>query len=386
MLPIHLNFSPERQSASPTLNARGFLLGLTDAHAVQLDERRFRVYTPAGRYRTFHRDRKNPNVIHSGKNWKGELKGDVLSVSSECGDRLTYHQGVISQMQLKNRKFDFIKSGRTVTEIREGGKSILRVSTDPLTGNLKFGFGFDREIKFEFAERPIVQVVAEKNVVGKTERSLHKVSGGNGFSQNFDFAVNEKIQPTIHVGSQGFTWDAATGFLLSDGVWQYDTKLGETELDNAIIERANFKGEKESWRHNKAKGEEIVQGSNGVKKITTWFTAGKLAGKMRKIETQKPSDKNISSLITYTYDADSRLIRRTEDSAIFTFEYGLNGKTMVKKKLGSKIIYANIQSPTDGLLWSKAGEISQTEIESEINKHFSNQSVFPSQNLTNKKQ
>lgn len=309
VLPIHLNFNASRHSVSPTLDASGFLLGLTDATAVQLDERKFRIYTPAGRYRTFRRDRKNPNVVHSGKSWKGELKGDVLSVASECGDRLTYRQGVISEMQIKDRKFDFIRSGGKVSEIREGGKTILKVATDSMSGDVVLSYGFNKKIVFQFGERPVVQVIKGKNVVGQKERSLCKIVGENGFTRDFEFAVNKDIQPTMKVGNEKFVWNPTNGFMISDGIWQYDIKPGEADSANAVIARINFEGGREFWHRNRSKGEEIIENVDGTRKITTWFTSGQLAGRKRVIQKVKNNKKTTEIKFLYDENGKRRKIR-----------------------------------------------------------------------------
>src|SRR5690606_32226464 len=87
-LPLYLNFRANRNSNSPGLGVRGFTLAATDANAVALNENSFLIHTPAGRYKVFTRDKVQPNVLHGGGNWKGEIKEQTLTIYSDCGDRI----------------------------------------------------------------------------------------------------------------------------------------------------------------------------------------------------------------------------------------------------------------------------------------------------------
>ena len=119
---------------SAGLGVPGFMLGLTDSSMVALDERRFLMQSPSGRYRTFRRDRKNPHILESGPKWAGEIKGDVITVSLECGAKLVFQQGRLARLQIKGRTFEFIRNGNRVTEVREGGRPLATLRENRLTG------------------------------------------------------------------------------------------------------------------------------------------------------------------------------------------------------------------------------------------------------------
>ena len=298
MLPLHLNFRADRHMQSPTLGTSGFLFGLGDATAVALDENRFLMHTPAGRYLLFRRDRKDPNILTSGKKWVGEIKEDVITIATSCGDRLTYRRGQLTRMALKERVFDYVYHNGQLSEIKEKGRTVItfKREDDHLLVQSRDG----KQVRFNFGERPVVQHIAGQNVIGKLGKTLASVVTTSGEEVKFAFGVTSDIKPTLEVEESLLTWNAANGEVLQDGEWMYEIKPGEKPFHNAAIGRENAKKELEFWHKDTVKGEEISRNINGFETFVTKFASGHLAGKIRKKEITKNGKKIEEEKRSYT--------------------------------------------------------------------------------------
>lgn len=302
ILPINFNFNASKRATLPTLNAQGFRIGLTDANAVQLDEKTFRIYTPAGRYRDFRRDRKNPNILHGGKSWKGEIRGNTISVVSNCGDRLVYHQGFISQMHLKRRRFDFIRSGGKVDEIREGSDALLKIVADRSNDTVFLVDKLGQRFEFYFGERPVIAKIDGRNLIVKETRCVKRIIAPN-LNQVFSFEVDERLQPFLKLGDNVFTWQSSNGRLISDGLWSYN-EVAEKKLSYPFIERINAQGKKEHWIYDKSNGMESIKLSRGLERRTERFTKGNLKGKIRRVRLLSNGILDSETRISYNESGD----------------------------------------------------------------------------------
>jgi YD repeat-containing protein len=144
------------------------------------------------------------------------------------------------------------------------------------------------------------------------QKSLAKLTFHDGTTKEYEFAVNDNLEPTVRIigGSQErlISWNPLAKQILKDGDWAYDIKPGEGLFANAAIGRTNEKGQREFWFYNGPKGEEIVHSFDGSSKITSWFTSGKLAGKLRQITSAD------SESFHYSYDASGALLRVTRST------------------------------------------------------------------------
>lgn len=346
-LPIHINFRGNRNLNSSGLGAPGFMLGITDANAVALDENTFVFYTPAGRYKVFTRDSRQPAVLHGEGNWKGEIKEETITITSECGDRMTYFKGVIAQMQIKDQRFDFIRTGGKVTEIREAGRTLATMTKDPMTGSLSLNLPNGKNIVFEYGERPHVQKIGGTNVVASKLPSIKSITLADGTKLGFDFGVTADILPSLSFQNRELTWDPQTGIILRDGEWKYSVQQGEHPFDNAAIARKKNSGESEFWSDDTTKGIEIEIAVSGLRKKTVRFTSGIAKGSIRSLEIYQ-NDKPISKT-TFSYDEKGRRFREI-------YEKG-GEKTLVRfaretKKDGTQVVKALKNEGV--LLWEKS--------------------------------
>ncbi len=277
VLPLRVIFRSESNASSPYVG-QGWDIPLLESHIVQINEREFRMVEPTGWFRLFWRDGKNPSLLHGQNGWKAEIKGNTITAWADCGSKLVFNAGKITQLQLENRTFDYQYSGNRLSEIREGGRMVLKVEGE----GSSFG---GQEIRFELGDRPRVQNVKGQNIVAAVDRSLSKARLSNGTTKSFEFAVNHKMEPTLKVGeSRLIVWDPATRRIKQDGEWAYEIKPPESDVfANAAIGRTNLNNQHEFWLKDMSKGTEVIQNANGFKRERRWFVAGKLTGRNREI-------------------------------------------------------------------------------------------------------
>ena len=277
VLPLRAIFRSESNASSPYIG-QGWDIPLLESHIVQIDDREFRMVEPTGWFRLFWRDGKDPALLHGQNGWKAEIKGNTITAWADCGSKIVFNTGKITQLQLENRTFDYQYSGNRVSEIREGGRMVLKVEG----AGLSYG---GQLIRFELGDKPRVQNVKGQNVIGTVDRSLSKMHLSDGSARSYEFSVNDKMEPTLKVkDGRLIVWDPTTRRIKQDGEWTYQIKPAESDLfAYAAIERTNSSNENEFWLKDISKGTEVIQNANGFKRERKWFVAGKLTGRNREI-------------------------------------------------------------------------------------------------------
>ena len=282
-LPLWAIFRSESNISSPYVG-QGWDIPLLESRIVQIDDIWFRMIEPTGWFRLFWRDEKDPTLIHGQGSWKGQIRGNTITTWASCGSKIVFNAGKITQLQVNGRTFDYQYSGNRVSEIREGGRLILKVNGDPSTGivnGLSYG---GQQMGIELGDRPQVQAIQGKNVVASLQKSLGKLTFPDGTTKEYEYAVNEQLQPTLNIsGTQKrvIVWNPSSKIIVSDGDWTYDIKQSELPRSHAAIGRVTAKGLSEYWFYNPSKGEETIQGIDGVRRTRTWFVGGKLLGLTR---------------------------------------------------------------------------------------------------------
>jgi hypothetical protein len=115
-------------------------------------------------------------------------------------------------------------------------------------------------------------------------------------------------------GERTITWDPATKLIKTDGAWSYKISPPENRTAAAAIERANTEGKTELWDVNSAKGITTTREQDGVTKVFSWFTSGKLAGLPRSV-VSVDSGKTETVTDQWSYDESARLLRLRTNSA-----------------------------------------------------------------------
>jgi hypothetical protein len=357
-LPLYLIFNSTFGN-SPYVGS-GFELPFLEARMWQVDEGRFQAKMPTGWLWIFQRT-KDPTVLEGNAGWKGVIKDDTITAWAPCGDKVTFKTGRIASMKIKEDLYNYNYRNGRVASVEKNGKSVLEIERDAITGEVT-GLalpGTSETIGLAAtAERPVVESIGGKNVVSRVEKTLSEVTPASGGSKvTFEQTVNGELNPTIKLGDQLITWSPATKKIIKDGEWTYDIKSGAGSFDNGAIGRRNTKSKSEFWHHDGAKGEEIVQGIDGVKKVTSWFTSGKLAGKARKRETLA-GDQQLA-LIKKAYDESGFLfLQYSKFSEDLTETRTSLGSGIMERRLTTKNA-THIMAYSDGNLVFRLTQINK---------------------------
>ncbi len=357
-LPIRLIFRSDWNSRSPYAGS-GFLVPLLESRIEQLDDNTFRMWQPSGWYLLFWRSKENPNILNGQSGWKAEIQKDMITVWADCGWKLSYLKGKIVGMDTppkkghglsKGHKLDFMYMNDRVASVRVDAVEKLSVEFDSSSGEPKALSLNGKRIGIEFGQKPRVQNINGQNLLGGMDRSLNKLTFADGTAKTYEFGVNDKLQPTLKVGDRLITWDPQNRRILKDGDLTYEIKADEKNLfANAEIKRTNGKGESNYWFDDRARGTEIVE-ENGVRKIFSRFTTGKVSGKIRRIEERQGD--TVKAMYKASYDEKGRLIREIEEgyaktSKIRSFNYDAEGRVASIQYDGDQFVSA-IQYAANG--------------------------------------
>ena len=327
-VPLIVNFRSNRDTVSP-YGGYGWLVPLLESSVVQLEENRFMLVQPDGWNRYFGRRNAADTTLLGDGGWAAELKGNIFTAWASCGWKLVFANGKISSMVgPDNRRFDWVRSGDRITEIREGGTTRLTVKWNE-SNEMSAIEANGQQIAFGRGDKPRIQNMADQNVVAAIDRSLTQINLPSGISRAYAFGVDEKLNPTFKAGDRLFAWNSATKLALSDSGWTYQI-TPDPDGGYAAINRKNAQGQTEFWHDNRNKGVETAQGIDGVRTITTSFVNGKLAGKVRKIETI-PGKSQKPTVVNHSYDENGRLLhvsRQIDGKTSTLYAISYNGQDL----------------------------------------------------------
>jgi hypothetical protein len=308
VLPLNINFRSDRNTSSSTLGA-GWHLALLDSNIVQVDERTFMMFDPAGPFRLFWRDAKNPNILGGQAGWKAEIRGDTITAWADCGGiKLVFNKGRIASMQVKEKTFTYDYHNGQISELIEGNTPILKVERAPVSDEVTgLTLANNQKIEIKLGEKPIIQSVNGINVVSRKTHSVGEITRPDGIKKIFDYSTTSKLQPTISVSAnevpRTIAWSSDTRHILSDGPWKYEVIPSKTIGHNAAISRTNGDSMTESWHYCQSSGEEVVQSEAGKIMRKKWHTSGKLSGKIRSIMLGS------GKVLRFSYDLEGALLR-----------------------------------------------------------------------------
>jgi hypothetical protein len=311
-LPLILGFNPTRKASAYL--GKGWIVPLLESNIVQIDERRFVVTQPDGTIRRFGRRSPNDAILVGEGGWKGQINDNTITLWASCGWRLTFNQGKINSISTpKGRLLSYRYVNGEAVEILFNGHVILSIDRGQDRNFVIFKYGNNLQATAELGEKPDVQVIDGQNVIGKIDRSLHRLTMANGVVDTYTFSVDDKLLPILKISGENlreFTWNPANGRLLKDGDWEYDITGGEEFVSNANITRVNSQGRNESWFLDRASGREVLQFGDGSKIVKNRFVSGPLQGNLRKQETF--FNEKSESQIKYSYDGNGNLLRSVE--------------------------------------------------------------------------
>ncbi len=337
-LPLIIGFKSSRETVSDLLG-QSWLMPLLESHFIQLDDQWFQMVQPDGLNQKFLREKATDTTLKGGGGWMAEIQGDIINAWAVCGWKLTYHKGkLVSITTPKSKTINLEYSGGRVTEVKEGGTTVLKVDLNPNTNQVVGITAGEKSYKFEQDRKPRVQVINGQNLIGGMDLSLHKLTFPNGHFKTYEFAVDQKLQPTLKITENGternFAWNPINRLILSDNDWTYKITPDEKNPNNnAAIGRKNAKGQEEFWHYDRAKGIEVVQDIFGKKRTATWFVSGILAGKPRKVE--ESTNGKIQAMEQSFYDEKASLIRKKviKNEELIDTEYIRNDKGLILQEI-----------------------------------------------------
>ncbi|MBE2204059.1 MAG: hypothetical protein IAE94_06965 [Chthoniobacterales bacterium] len=332
--PLIIGFRSDWENPSPYLGY-GWFFGILDAHFIQRSSDSFDMIGPDGYTVPFGRDNNNPAILNGAKGWKAEVKTDTIIAHAVCGWKLVFLKGkLVSITTPKDRTINIQRDADGIaTAVVEATTVLMKVQRDTKKNITDLVMG-DRRIHFAQVEKPLIQSVNGTNIIGARTSAVGTITLPNGAKKAFDYAPNEKLEPTISIVNSGespriITWNPSNRVIISDGPWKYDVTSPEIPGHNAAIGRIreDAKDKKEFWHYDIAKGEERSVALNGATTTKKWFTSGLLNGKLRSIETTAANSSS-HTLTTYSYNESGDLIRKISPSESFYRQYGDDHKTV----------------------------------------------------------
>ncbi|MEM1159267.1 MAG: hypothetical protein AAGH72_13550 [Verrucomicrobiota bacterium] len=332
-IPIHIHFKSDRKSSSPYAGY-GWTVPLLESRMVQVNENEFTMWQPEGRFRTFGRDSKNPNLLNGQGGWKAEIRGDIIHAYADCGWKLSFRNGRILSMGTPDGKsFRYDYQNGLVSRIRGQGGSgtVLEVIRDGYAeGVTKIKIG-DQTIGLKLGEKPRIERINGQNLVGGIDQSLTSIIKNGAEDRVISYEVEpSNIVPTFQpsVGRK-VTTQAGTGFVVSDGDWKYQIQPDEKHTWNSsAITRTNSKKENEFWHMDHSKGKKFVKSADGTIRTEQWFTSGLGKGYLRNITEGKGN--KIREIYYNRIDEKGRIVRAKRN--FYTDELTIEYKDENSKK------------------------------------------------------
>lgn len=339
-VPIWTTFDSSRQTSSPYAGM-GWKIPFLESSMVQLSEDEFQFLAPGGWRQLFRRNGKDSEVLVSGGGWKGQLSQDHATLWADCGWRIDLHKGKIVQLKTPHgQTLSYNYTNGRIATVTCGMKTLVAV--DPAEGpDNTLGITIDgKRYSLAKADQPRVQRVADVNVIGGNDPSFSRLNGPESQTRTFAYGVDDQTRPVLTITNAAkqdtaVSWDPETRRITRYGEWKYDIKPGESLLANAAIGRTNPAGKREFWHYDVENGKEIIQTVDGVNKLVSWFTRGKLAGKLR--EEKTGINNTLLNLYKYSYDEYGRIIRITNEKNKSSYEAIFKDGYLIRENVDGRV-------------------------------------------------
>ncbi len=344
-VPLVIGFNSARTSTSPYLGD-GWTLPFLESNVVQVDSKRFLMMLPDGENVRFKRKDETSQILQGQGGWMAQLDQNSFTVWATCGWKIVFNEGKISSITTpRNEQITYLYKNGVVTEVDEGSKPLLTVF-DNAKGSVS-GLTFNgTRVDFEQGQKPNVESIGGQTVIGNMSSSLDKVTMSGGKIENYKFAVDPKLVPTLvisGVNNRTFSWDPFTKLILKDGDWSYKITPGTKPFANAEIERSSLNKplQTEYYYNDNTTGVTTEQGLNGVRLVTQRFIEpGPLYERVRTVTEIKNGSTTILSHCDY--DELGRLLRKSDaQGQTTTYSYDDSGRlSLVKFPDGRSICYS----------------------------------------------
>jgi YD repeat-containing protein len=330
VIPVNISFNSHQEASSPTLG-KGWMVALLESHVEPIDENSMKVIMPDGWTFTFLRNG-STETWRGNAGWVGETKNTLFTIAAPCGWKVKFDGGKIQEIDSnKNRTLSYKYNGPVATEVDVDGKAFVQVENNTSTGVAQDLLIGGQRVDIALDRRPRVQLVGTQNLVTGFDPSLSQLRWPDGKAESFTFGTDKSLNPTLAIlnadqTQRNFAWNASSGQIKTDGEWIYKLTPG----DSVVLNRANGKGQMESYANDVAKGIIIVEDIDGVKTVTTTYVnAGALNGNIRNVTQIKNGVSTV--LQRCDYDESGRLIRNyvlMTKPHDFTYKYNTFGKEL----------------------------------------------------------
>ncbi len=337
---LHAMFNSKWDRPSPYLGY-GWSLPLLESRMVQSDENTFNFFMPNGEERTFVRNKTVPTVLESHGGWKAEIKGDMILVESDCGTRISLSRGRVISIAMKEGRLDYVWDGDQVSEIREGGRTLMKVERDGSGAVVGIQLAERGRIAIGMGKRPRIDALADRFVVGAVESSLTEIRRADGSVVSFSHEADKDLVPGIKMGNRLITWNPVDRLVRQDAGWQYRIVPDTNPSNYARIERKWGTTGYEYWHDDIARGVRTEVSEDGVKLVRTHFVSGPLAGKLRSLVKTKDGKETV--IERYAYDDKKRVVREVREG-VGTRKFAHDDKAGTETA---------IDESTGGALWVK---------------------------------
>lgn len=337
-LPVRVEFSSEYENPSAYLG-KGWSCPILESKVWLINERLMKAQLPCGRNMYLRRSQKDVFRFYSmNREWSAILEGEKITIRRGDGWELRYVNGRLAQLKTDtDRMLTWKKQGEVVVEIQEEGNVLhsFKVERNRAGEPIRLLLN-EAPYIFQKGKRPRVEVINGNHVIGGFDETLTGWIWPDGNKETYEFAVNEKVEPTLKVTDRfreesHYRWNAKNKHVIADDEWEY--RVGEITDASTVpkLFRKNAIGEEEflfiMTKTGKTERKDIQRGHT----ITEVFkTPGPLYDKVRQVQRVK-EDGGLETLYKASYDDMGRLVRKIDESGLMTaFNFNEEGKLTSK--------------------------------------------------------
>jgi hypothetical protein len=319
-IPIYAVFNSDNATVSPSAGY-GWTVPLFESRFYQTDPGVYCMVQPDGQIRYFVADKKNPNLLLGKRPWSATIQGGVITAQCTCKDQgksvLTFRQGRLASMTLREGKYEFEYAKEALTDIRQGVRSLVKVIPGAKGERVStLEFSDKKRVTMALVDRPqLTFIKSQVSTIGNL-MSLGSVKEGQQTLFSAEYGVSESYTPFMRVSERMIVWNSTHHFITRDGDWTYTIKQPARGGNNAAIGRTNATGQSEYVFYDLEKGVDTIKTADGKRTITWKFTSGQMQGLIRKKELYQ--EENLLKSEAYSYDEKGRFRRHRQ----VTFDTG----------------------------------------------------------------
>lgn len=336
-IPLLMIFDSRKRTDSPRTGA--FRIPLLESSLWAEDESNYLLYTPSGDQWHFRRLKANSPIWEGPYGFKMEIVGDVATIRAECGIKLVYVRGRISQIQIKEATLDYVYSGSAVSEIRRDGAPLLKVENEPNSSRIRrLSLAGGESVQFSWGKRPVVGKQGGVPVIDRIGDTVTGILKSDGETESYSFDLSNDLTPRLVLnGKSLFEWNTSGDLTRADDD-TYEVVKNPERPTAFQISRVLPDGKKETSIFDGKGQKQVFEYPDGRKIERLYFASGALNGKLRQeIETLPSGELNIKE--KNSYDDKGRILRQTRGSHSVFFDYDEKTTLVTARDEASNILW-----------------------------------------------